>query len=487
MHITNQKCFLSFALIAVMLTGCAGNSSSLSVLENEPVVTYTGTVSGKTETSPSKTKDDTTIMIAVAGEPDAELMKEISDFNAEDNGYFIKTKIYTIENETIDPKAYRQNMYSADFEFLQDMINTDDIDIVYSGSYVNGSSYESLKSKGAFVDLYPFLENDSEVNPSTLNSHILELNEVDGKLYGFPTFYTLETIVGREELVGDKENWTVDELLEKWNDAPSGTTLSASPYAESAYRMLFRNVEQFVDYDNAKVNFDSEDFRKLLEFCGRFPSNGNQKYEGLDWDNVFLFNYSFEGIINASAFNDNYYYYGNNRNLTFVGFPSLDGGGALLKDNGIRFSICSSSSDEKKRGAWEFIRRFYTYNYQKKHDIVLAKDVVGNSVFSSENGLCVNDKAFDDIAHEIISGKYYDEINASLTEDWQKYQIPTEEDYKELRRYISETNKWISSPDAELRDIVEEDVFAYLAGEQSIDQTINLIQNRASLWMSEKS
>ena len=484
--ITGRKNFLSLTLAAVMLTGCAGNGSSSSVSDGITIETDTVTISGEATTY-SKPKENVTITIAVSGELDDELKKQMADFNAEDNGYFIKTKIYSFESETIDPKAYRQNMYSADFEFLQDMINTDDIDIVYSGSYVNGSSYESLKNKGAFVDLYPFMENDSEVNPSTLNSHILKLNETDGKLYGFPTYYALDTLVGRQEYVGDKENWTVDELIEKWNKAPNGMKFGTSPYAESAYRTLFRNVESYLDFENAEVHFDSDAFRCLLELCGSLPSNDNQKYEIDDWSDVFLFNFSFEGIINASSFNDNTYYYGSYGNLTFAGFPSSDGSGALLRDKGNRFSICSSSSDEEQRGAWEFIRRFYTYEYQKENDIMLAKDVTGTDIFSSERGLCINERAFDDIAHEIIAGKYYSKLNENLTEDWQKYQIPTEDDYKEFRRYINETKKCILSPDVELRDIVDEEVFAYLAGGQSLDQTINLIQNRASVWMSEKS
>ena len=481
-----KKQFLSLALAAVMLTGCAGKESSSSDTENAIAGTDAGTVSGVTESSVSKPEKDVTITIAVSGETNAELMQHISDFNAEDNGYFIKTKNYTFKNDAIDPEVYRQNMYSADFEFLQDMLNTDDIDIVYSGSYVNGSSYESLKSKGAFVDLYPFMENDSEVNPAALNSHILELNETDGKLYGFPTFYCIETLAGREELVGDKENWTVDELLEKWNDAPSGTTLSASPYAESAFLTLIRYIEQFVDYDNAEVNFDSEDFRKLLEFCGSFPSNGNQKYEEIDWNSIFVLPYNFEGIVSASVFNDTYSHrLLGSGNYTLAGYPTSDECGAYFLDSGWRFSICANSSYEEQHGAWEFIRRFYTYDYQKEHDIITAKNVIGQDVFSSERGLCINEKAFDDIACEIVSGKYYGELNAALKEDWQKWQIPTEEDCQELRRYISETKKWLPAIDTELRDIVNEEVMNYLGGGQSLDTTIDLIQDRASVWIAE--
>ena len=66
------------------------------------------------------------------------------------------------------------------------------------------------------------------------------------------------------------------------------------------------------------------------------------------------------------------------------------------------------------------------------------------------------------------------------------YQIPTQEDYKELCRYISETKKWTSPIDTELHYILNEETLAYLAGEISLDTAVDTLQNRISTWLSEK-
>lgn len=78
----------------------------------------------------------------------------------------------------------------------------------------NESNYQILQNKGAFVDLYSFMENDPEVNTDTLDTHVLEVNEIDGKLYTLPDFYHINTLQGESKYVGTKENWTFDEFEE---------------------------------------------------------------------------------------------------------------------------------------------------------------------------------------------------------------------------------------------------------------------------------
>ena len=483
-----KKQLLSLTISALMLTGCAGKSSSSSVSEIVPVTAGTKTVSGEPETS-SKPNETVTVTIASIDQMNDDIANAISAFNAEDNGYYIDVKYYYLDRSAADRETSIKNGIAADFKFLQDMINTDDIDIVYSNSYVNASSYESLKNKGAFADLYPFMENDSEVNSAALNSHILELNETDGKLYSFPTYYGINTMIGKTKYVGDKENWTTDEFFEHWNNAPAGMNVSDSPYAEGVYRTVLWDIEDFVDYDKGEVDFDSDDFRRLLEFCGSFPSNNNEKYEEIDWNKVFIMRFGIDSMLSAGVFNKDYVHYllGEKDKYTLVGNPRADGNGAYFADIGLRFSICSNSSAEKQRGAWEFIRSFYTYDYQKENAIIFAKDVMGNEVISSEKGLCINKKAFDEVGREIVSGKYYADLNKSLNEEWQKYQIPTEDSFKKFCQYIERVNRWIPRRDVELISIVDEEVFAYLADGQSLDRTIDIIQDRASIWMSERA
>lgn len=475
------------ALVTVVLfvsSLCSCNSSK------NIVSSFTDTLNS--ENGSQKNYKDKDIVITLAlSQTDNELMKMIEDFNSADNGYHIEVKTYLVDSdEKGNPISNTNNeLISADFRVVQDIINTDDIDIIYNGSLHGGAKYELLKNHGAFVDLYKFMDNDDEVNSSTLDGHILKLNERNGNLYSFPTFYVVNTLVGESRYVGNTENWTVDDFISHWEQMPDNSTVNGSPYAESAYRsVLSRNIETFLDYENHTVRFDSPEFKQILEFCKRFPSSNGDKVE-VDYSAPsFVSPYELSGIISAGIFNDGYI---NSIHetvaYTLVGYPSSDGCGASFADSGKRFSICASSSEDKQHAAWEFIRQFYTYSYQKENVIRYVDYYNGSStpVFETEAGFCVNKKAFEDTAQEIISGKYYDEmINNDLDST---LIIPVQNDYEQLCRYINSVNKWESRADHQLRLIVDEEVMGYLSGEKDIDTTINLIQNRTSIWISEQS
>ena len=219
----------------------------------------------------------------------------IREFNAEDNGYRIEIKQYSdqISDEELSYEESSKKYQYEDFGILQDIINSSEIDIVCNSSFFNESYYEILQNKGAFVDLYTFMENDGEVNTDTLDTHILDLNETDGKLYTLPVFYAINTLAGDSEYVGQKENWTFDEFVSHWNSMPAGSTIMGSNQKENVYPIVLRNnLDSFIDYENAMVHFDSPDFKKMLEFCNQFESSNGQKgtydHEAISFINPIL-------------------------------------------------------------------------------------------------------------------------------------------------------------------------------------------------------
>ncbi|MDE5619131.1 MAG: hypothetical protein K2O29_05225 [Ruminococcus sp.] len=63
-------------------------------------------------------------------------------------------------------------------------------------------------------------------------------------------------------------------------------------------------LETFVDYENAEVNFDCQEFRKILEFCNRFECTG-QKGER-DYESPIIVSPRYlNGIMSAMLFREN--------------------------------------------------------------------------------------------------------------------------------------------------------------------------------------
>lgn len=441
-------------------------------------------------------KEEVVITMASNGYPEGEFRKAIERFNEADNGYRIVTKRYdptdnvNDENgESIRVIENEEDAIMEDFKLIQDAINTDDIDIFPSFAFYSSAKLEILKKMEAFVDLYSFMEDDPEVNTSTLNQHILSLNETDSKLYSIPVSYYASTLIGESKYVGDKENWTVDEFISHWEQMPEGSTVNGSINSENIYYDVLRsNLESFVDYENLKVNFDCPEFRKILEFCNRFESNNSQKGEYLYEAPRMVTYIDISGVSGAKLFGENGgEQLGNTTPLyTMVGYPSADGQGAFFKSES-SYSISAKSSPEKQKGAWEFIRQFYTEEYQINYAV--GEKIVewdGSEHYSSEmHGFCINNNAFDNIAERTIAGEFDDGKRKDKDVEY-TVAMPTHEEVDNMKKYLDSINRWETTIDRQLWNIIEKEVMAYFAGEKSLDETVDMIQNRASIWISEQ-
>ena len=151
------------------------------------------------------------------------------------------------------------------------------------------------------------------------------------------------------------------------------------------------------------------------------------------------------------------------------------------------YSINAKSSSQKQEGAWMFIRTFVTEEYQMDHVIPFIEGTSNvEGYYSSEMGFCVNRNAFDKIAEKLINKEYYSSSFEDKDNTYDR-RFPTEKDVTELRRYILSVNQWGTMVDTSLEEIIDDEVFAYFNGEESIDDCVDIIQSRASIWISEQS
>ena len=486
-------------VVCTVFTGCSGKTGSSSSSAEK---VHSGNTGTETQES-SGNKDDIVITIGLLNEPeDKNFIKAIDDFNNADNGCRIETKFMSSRfEEDGGVHGYtEEEIGNIDFNTLQMIMNEGGLDIIGGTTFGDNAKYELLKQKGAFVDLYEFMENDPEVNTSALNQHILELNEIDGKLYSIPQFYDVHTVISKSEYGGTKQNWSIDEFIERWDSMSAGSTIEGSNCAEYIfYELLRENLPAFVDEENAKVSFDSDDFRKMLEFCKQFPSNNGQKAD-YDYTSPMLTdNYWIRSVSDAIYTEMNYQTWEQKQyrlregGYTLVGYPTSDGKGAYLSTSFPGWSISAGSSDEKQEAAWKFIRQFYTENAQIEAAVTEVKDKNPETMeditrYYFSDGFCINNAARKKIAENIVSGMYdsNEPVYAQgheITGDKLKLD---EKDCEFIENYVNSIDRWDNSVDRELWWIVNDEVMSCLGGGQSVDTTIDMIQNRASLWVSER-
>ncbi len=479
-----MKKSIAFLLAAAtILTGCG----TKSVSKNESGVSSGGTGS-------DKPAEDIVLTIAYSTKPNEAMQELIDRFNADDNGVRVEVKSYC--NEQAFTSDIQQQV---DFDVTQELINKDTIDLVGTFSFGNAAKFEIFKRKGGFVDLYKFMEDDPEVNRDTLNSHILGLCERDGKLYSIPTYYCAKTMISKSEYGGTTPNWTIDEFIEHWDNMPEGSTVNWSTVSEGIYYDVLRaNTPYFVDYKKCEVHFDDPDFRKMLEFCGTFESNMGEKRDDqtvhgnpqlvkqfmlTDYGKAIVEEHDY--ALNAVAFphlNDGSY--------TLVGYPTSGRDGAFLcgmEECAIRANI----SEEKQQAAWKFLREFYREDYQFEHYARNNGSPDGDIVQFEFKGFPINNAARKRVAEGTINGDYLS--TESQTANGREMTLIGKREYDQadidfIDEYMDSIDRWeCSAIDSELFKIIEEEVGAYLHGEQDADATVDHIQSRATIWISEQA
>ena len=310
----------------------------------------------------------------------------VEKFNDADNGYKIILKDYA-EGMSFEKPAEQETIDAADLQLSLDIMKGEVIDVI-PNVFRDMGKYDSLAQKGAFVDLNTFLDSDEEINHETLFDNVLRVCELNGKLFYMPLGFSIDTLVGPTKYVGSKENWTFEELKEHWEKMPEGSTIAGDTIKDYIYFTILRGcLSSFIDYENAECHYDSEEFIDMLKFIDTFDDATGFKSEGVWGAPVFVIDVPIYGF---KVFHYGYIQetYGTEEPVTFVGYPSEDGCGTFINVNEHQIAVSATSSEEKQRGAWEFMKSLLSYECQ--YD---SFDIAGED--GQETAFPVNMAAFE--------------------------------------------------------------------------------------------
>lgn len=413
-----------------------------------------------------------------------ELETAMDAFNEMDNGYHIEPIIYS---QAVMGTNDSGGLQTADMRLLMDVMQGESVDIVMDRSFFDQSNYDILSQKGAFVDLYTFLDGDLGISRSELNAHVLEIHENDGKLYQMPLSYCIETMVGDAEYVGTKENWTLDELISHWEQMPDGAYFCNQTNQWMVYDAIIRgNLGAFIDYKTGTCSFDSTEFINLLDFCNQFAET---KYKvGPDNNSVYFLEYCpLDGFDSFHLYNQ-----GGNRkpsigsNYTFVGYPTESGNGSFIDTLWKRYSICATAHPAVQEGAWEFISYMLDADVQIENCISYDNENYQKSPKLEEHGFPINQIAFEQIAEGMIAHAGEPRVLGfgDVEED---VGYLTQEEYERLLRLINSLQCMDSPIDKAANTIIENEVEALFAGERTAEEVAKSIQGRMEIMISEKS
>lgn len=412
--------------------------------------------------------------------PEQELLSVAIKFNRQSDKYRI-----TFRNYFDNSNGWSQELYNDAITNMQNAVISGASPDLIELSQLN---VQQLANKGALEDLKVYMDKSTTINVSDYFSNLVECYTFNDALVALPRRFYVETLAGSSKLLGNIQGWTMKELVE-FADRNQGKELFRYVTKEAMLSIMMQfNESAFIDWNTGKCSFDTQEFMDLLEFANRCPKE--QDYDPtapsemtmLEKGDLLL------SSVYISQFQDlQPYMKALNNEVTFVGFPTVDGKRGNLLSAGELFGI--SSRSEMKEGAWEFLEYYLAgdsdtdrYNFgfsaNKKQFEKEAAEAVKIQYYTDDNGEYILDEEGNPIQMNTGGGMSYED-------GWSiEYTVPTQQEVDTIISII-ENARPISAQNEEIMKIINEEVEGFFSGQKPVKDVADIIQRRVQMYVDE--
>lgn len=343
-------------------------------------------------------------------------------------------------------------------------------------------------SKGLYTDMYQFLDKDADLNRKSFFPSVLSAMETDGKLYGIWSTFKIETCAAPVKFVGNEKGLSYKKFLQLINDNPDKYVPSDIVTAQDMLKqLLINNYDYFVNTDTGECNFTSEAMKTALKIAHCYPNEidytalpesywNDHELRFLDEKGI-LKNLCIMGVEDYIALRDAYM--GGKYGVNILGMPTPDGGEAHYL---IGNEICINANSSHKEAAWDFLKSILTYDKVNYNPYQFSGFSVIENTFDS-----IAQKRIDNNVHlKKIYGENYTNQNFGI-DNLQNFtlKLATKEDYNIIKDTIIK-GKSITPFDEDVMNIILEESSAYFQDGKTLNEVVELIQNRAVTCITEK-
>ena len=416
----------------------------------------------------------TTLTYAVLGEGQADAVRtSVNKFNRAHTDVQIEVREYLNE----DGRSGRDRLFA---EMATGRI-PDILDLGSDAVTASRLPYQVLARRGFLEDLWPYIENDPELGRQGVVEAPLKAAEVNGGLYAVFREVYIQTLVGAKSLVGDRKSWTLAELQEAFASMPEDSTILAYCLDKPNifYYIFGMSIENYVDRDTGQCFFTSETFKSSLEFVNSFPAEftGRREEIGAEVAERVLsgrqmLNHENLGCpLNIQSMDT---FFGWGGEVSFIGFPTEDGSiGSFFYIYGRPTAMSATCQD--KEAAWEFIREILLPRYRDMDDMIKNHRFYFTPINRADYDMMIQCVMERDVWGQLM----VDELPIIKIHRSTKEEV---ERFEDLFNSIETINLY----DTTVYDIAYEAAGAYFAGDKTLDETAELIQQRVSLYLNEQ-
>ncbi|SCW65225.1 ABC-type glycerol-3-phosphate transport system, substrate-binding protein [Ruminococcaceae bacterium YRB3002] len=349
----------------------------------------------------------------------------VYEFNRTNPDYFIKL-------------AGEENEKFGEADAITEMISeirsgtAPDILIGYGGySAINDSRY--LQDMSGYI-------NTDELFVSSINP------DTEGVIRIVPLQLLLRVIITEPSYLEDSDSGlTVDEYMEFVDRLPDKVDpmVGAGQYRMVYFENLLRTCSDCFFDESGRFNADNETFRRIAEYSARLPEQTSDNYSANIGVPVYVGCSEISSRTNISE-----WYLEPDSDLVMIGAPTTDGTGYPAQN--IKDDVCVTVCCEDPEGAGQFI------------NLLTSADILDTFEYSS---LIPNNKTSFD--HRCAQNKLPERMREQV--------------YDALFNV-----SYFCAEDPELMDIIKEEIQPYFEGQKSLDETVEVINNRARTLMSER-
>ncbi len=297
-----------------------------------------------------------------------------------------------------------------------------------------------------FEDLFPYLDADPELSRDDFLPNLLESTSTRGALRQLWDRVAVSTLVGPASYVGDGRGLTPGDYVRmvEENEVLQGVFDNFMGQNELLARVANIGISTCVDKANARCDFTAGTFRDLLAWC-RSMGAGNPEGAGAGLEpGAYILA---PGFVNMPV--QNVYDPVRGDTMVYVGYPNGGEGFHSYTPCFGGLTIAIPANSQNKDGAWAFIRDRLSLDTQLQ---------------LGEGALPV----------------HYGALRR------QAEAVSTEAGREALYGLLERTKYAETFSDETLRDIIVSSGQSYLNGDKSLEETVQLIQSKASLYIAEQ-
>lgn len=414
-------------------------------------IVYYKIIPGKQEKGRQNKKQ----LVIVALDGDSNLQTMVANFNKSQDEYSLKV-------QKLSDDGNLMNINDITARLNASLLTEDAPDMLW---LQNISYREALAAGGYLENLRDYLKKSESLSEDDFYPEVLNYGSYGDILYTIPYQFSLRTLAVPQESWNRGKGWTYPEMVEYLRGLEE-----YRPFGQFFFMrmwLLNENLEYFFDEDKKEAYFDGEDFRQLLEYMKDCQDRENETAEEerefhvkcLDIHSIQYF-FEFEREVEGK--------------VTYVGFPTREGKAKVNMVGNMEAAILRSSPN--KDGAWKFMESYLSAYPDKNMNpqyALWSNRQTMQKMIASELPLFGKNKV-----------ETKDEAGNVIWTDYSEHNLGPE-GVAAFEEMLTDVGKRPANA-AAVKQIVWEETASYFAGQKSVSEVTQIIQNRVSLLLKEE-